>query len=79
MINKYCAFHFKTAVYDRIAVIRAGDILGALTGAGSEVGKIDIFDAHAYVAIARDSVDKALTCLKNGKIKGRSVMVRKSL
>jgi ATP-independent RNA helicase DbpA len=63
--------------------IRAGDILGALTGAGgitgSEVGKIDIFDAHAYVAVARDSVDKALTCLKNGKIKGRSVMVRKSL
>ena len=63
--------------------IRAGDILGALTGAGgiagSEVGKIDIFDAHAYVAVARDSVDKALACLKNGKVKGRSVMVRKSI
>jgi ATP-independent RNA helicase DbpA len=63
--------------------IRAGDILGALTGeggiAGTEVGKIDIFDAHSYVAIKRDSVDKALACLKNGKIKGRSVMVRKSL
>jgi len=63
--------------------IRAGDILGALTGeggiTGSEVGKIDIFDAHAYVAIARDSVDKALACLNKGKIKGRSVMVRKSL
>ena len=63
--------------------IRAGDILGALTGdagiAGSAVGKIDIFDAHAYVAITRVSADKALTCLKNGKIKGRSVMVRKSV
>lgn len=63
--------------------IRAGDILGALTGeggiAGSEVGKIDIFDAHSYVAIKRDSVDKALACLNNGKVKGRSVMVRKSL
>jgi ATP-independent RNA helicase DbpA len=63
--------------------LRAGDILGALTGeaglAGSEVGKIDIFDAHSYVAITRASVDKALTRLKVGKIKGRSVMVRKSL
>jgi ATP-independent RNA helicase DbpA len=62
--------------------VRPGDILGALTGdagiAGSEVGKIDIFDAHAYVAIKQDSVDKALACLRNGKIKGRSFMVRKS-
>ncbi len=62
--------------------VRPGDILGALTGAGgiagSEVGKIDIFDAHAYVAIKQASADKALSCLKNGKIKGRSFMVRKS-
>jgi ATP-dependent RNA helicase DbpA len=62
--------------------VRPGDILGALTGAGgiagSEVGKIDIFDAHAYVAIKQVSADKALSCLKNGKIKGRSFMVRKS-
>ncbi|MCX7085232.1 MAG: ATP-dependent RNA helicase DbpA [Methylococcales bacterium] len=60
--------------------VRPGDILGALTGAGgiagSEVGKIDIFDAHAYVAIKQESVDKALSCLKNGKIKGRGFMVR---
>lgn len=62
--------------------VRPGDILGALTGAagipGSEVGKIDIFDNHAYVAVKQASVDKALSCLKNGKIKGRSFMVRKS-
>lgn len=62
--------------------VRPGDILGALTGdggiAGNEVGKIDIFDAHAYVAIRRNSVDEALACLKNGKIKGRNFMVRKS-
>lgn len=62
--------------------VRPGDILGALTGdtgiAGSEVGKIDIFDAHAYVAIKRGSVDKALTCLRNGKIKGRHFKVGKS-
>jgi ATP-independent RNA helicase DbpA len=62
--------------------VRPGDILGALTGdggiEGSEVGKIDIFDAHAYVAIKQGSVDKALACLQKGKIKNRNFMVRKS-
>ncbi len=62
--------------------VRPGDILGALTGdkgiPGSEVGKIDIFDNHAFVAVKRDFVDKAITCLRNGKIKGRNFNVRKS-
>lgn len=62
--------------------VRPGDILGALTGdtgiSGTEVGKIDIFDNHAYVAIKQESVNAALTCLRNGKIKGRSFNVRKS-
>ena len=61
--------------------LRPGDILGALTGeggiAGSEIGKIDIFDDHAYVAINQESVDVALAWLKKGKIKGKSFMVRK--
>ena len=62
--------------------VRPGDILGALTGesgiTGSEVGQIDIFDGHAYVAIKQESADKALACLTKGKIKGRNFMVRKS-
>ena len=62
--------------------VRPGDILGALTGesgiSGSEVGQIDIFDGHAYVAIKQASADKALACLSKGKIKGRNFMVRKS-
>ena len=62
--------------------VRPGDILGALTGDGgmaaSEIGKIDIFENHAYVAIQRNRVDKALSALKNGKVKGRSFNVRKS-
>jgi ATP-independent RNA helicase DbpA len=62
--------------------MRPGDILGALTGtggiAGSEVGKIDVFEKQAYVAIKRDSADQALTCLRKGKIKGRNFNVRKS-
>ncbi|MBC8018739.1 MAG: ATP-dependent RNA helicase DbpA [Verrucomicrobia bacterium] len=61
--------------------MRPGDILGALTGeagiAGSEVGKIDVFDFHAYVAIMRASAAQALSCLSGNKIKGRFFKVRK--
>jgi len=61
--------------------LRPGDILGALTGeggiAGSEVGRIDVLDSHAYVAIARASAEQALTCLGRNKIKGRFYKVGK--
>jgi ATP-independent RNA helicase DbpA len=60
--------------------VRPSDILGALTGthgiAGSKVGKIDIFDHWAYVAISRDAVTPALKKLGEGKLKGRSFRVR---
>ena len=55
--------------------VRAGDILGALTGdagiAGKFVGKIDIYDRQAYVAIERSMIKQAHQCLKKGKLKGR--------
>ena len=61
--------------------MRPTDILGALTGsaglAGTSVGKIDIFDVRAYVAIERPLADKAIERLRSGKIKGRSFRVRK--
>ncbi len=61
--------------------VRPGDVLGALTGdAGidsSAVGKIDIMDYAAYVAIDQQMADKALGRLINGKIKGRRFKVRK--
>jgi ATP-independent RNA helicase DbpA len=61
--------------------MRPGDILGALTGeagiAGSEVGRIDVFDFHAYVAIMRASAALALSCLSGNKIKGRFFKVRR--
>jgi len=61
--------------------IRAGDILGALTkdaGLKSEViGKIDIGQMHSYVAIHKSQANNALSYLQNGKLKGRSVYVRK--
>jgi ATP-independent RNA helicase DbpA len=60
--------------------LRPGDILGALTGeggmAGSEVGRIDIFDSRAYVAIMRSSAGQALACLGRNRIKGRFFKVR---
>ena len=60
--------------------VRAGDILGALTGEGgiqgTEVGKINIFDNWAYVAVTRNVMKKAMRKLEQGKIKGRSFRVR---
>jgi ATP-dependent RNA helicase DbpA len=61
--------------------VRPGDLLGALTGeaglAGSQVGKIDIFDLCSYVAIERTALRQALNYLANGKVKGRSIRARK--
>jgi len=61
--------------------VRPGDILGALTGengiAGKAVGKINVFDNSAYVAVNRDVGKAALKKLGQGKLKGRSFRVRK--
>ncbi len=61
--------------------VRPGDILGALTGpegiAGKQVGKIDIFDNCAYVAVSRDAAKPALKKLVEGKLKGRSFRARR--
>jgi ATP-independent RNA helicase DbpA len=61
--------------------VRAGDILGALTSEsnlpGKQVGKIDIFDTLAYVAVERPVARQALKILGEGKIKGRRFRVKK--
>jgi ATP-independent RNA helicase DbpA len=60
--------------------LRAGDILGALTGesgiSGKQVGKIHLADNWAYVAVSRDVTQQALRKLGQGKMKGRSFRVR---
>ena len=60
--------------------VRPGDILGALTGdngiTGEQVGKINIYDNWAYVAVSRDAAQTALKKLGQGKLKGRSFRVR---
>ena len=55
--------------------VRAGDLLGALTGdaglKGSSIGKIDIYDRQSYVAIERVLIKEAHAQLSKGKIKGK--------
>ena len=61
--------------------IRAGDLLGALTGevglSGGQIGKIDIFDLSSYVAIERSALRQALDYLSQGRVKGRIIRARK--
>ena len=61
--------------------IRPGDILGALTAGdaldGKMIGKINIFDKNAYVAVQRPAAKQALRILGEGKIKGRKFRIRK--
>jgi ATP-dependent RNA helicase DbpA len=60
--------------------IRAGDVLGALTGEGGlskeQVGKINVNDFAIYVAVERSVAKKALAALNNGKVKGKTVKAR---
>ncbi len=60
--------------------VRPGDILGALTGdngiTGKQVGKINISDNWAYVAVSQAVFKSALKKISEGKLKGRSFRVR---
>jgi ATP-independent RNA helicase DbpA len=56
--------------------LRPGDILGALTGeagglAGDQIGKIEIHERFAYVAVAKNVSRRALDSLNQGRIKGK--------
>lgn len=60
--------------------IRAGDVLGALTGdagfAKEQVGKISVNEFSTYVAVERGIAHEALRRLNTGRVKGKSVKVR---
>ena len=60
--------------------IRAGDVLGALTGEAGftreQIGKIDVNEFSTYVAVARGIAQDAANRLDRGRIKGKSVRVR---
>ena len=61
--------------------LRAGDIVGALTGAdgipGTEIGKIQVGDHWAYVGVAHKHGKTAFNKLSQGKLKGRSFRVKR--
>lgn len=61
--------------------LRPGDIIGALTkDAGlpfEKIGKIDMFDFTAYVAVDKSIARAALQQLSEGKLKGRKFRARK--
>ncbi len=64
----------------RKSKIRPGDILGALTTAcgidGKLVGKIDVFDLFAYVAVDRSVAREAVEKLSKTPVKGKRFIVR---
>jgi ATP-independent RNA helicase DbpA len=57
--------------------IRAGDVLGALTGemgfTRAQVGKINVNDFSTYVAVDRAIAAQAVQRLNSGRVKGKSV------
>lgn len=61
--------------------IRPGDVLGALTKdlgfAGSQIGKINVNEFSTYVAVERSVAGAVLRGLNAGKVKGKSVKVRR--
>jgi ATP-independent RNA helicase DbpA len=62
--------------------MRAGDILGALTGdagrvKGTDIGKIEIHDRFSYVAVSKNIADMLIDRLRNGRIKGRKFRIEK--
>lgn len=61
--------------------LRPGDILGALTAKGgingSDVGKINVLDFVAYVAVNQSVANDAIRILNMGKVKGRTIKARK--
>jgi ATP-dependent RNA helicase DbpA len=60
--------------------IRAGDVLGALTGeagfAKEQVGKINVNEFSTYVAVERSIAREAVKRLSAGRVKGKMVKVR---
>ncbi len=61
--------------------LRPGDILGALTGeagfVAADIGRIEIHDRFAYVAVSRTIADAAHERLSTGRIKGRHFRVER--
>lgn len=62
--------------------ISKGDILGFLCKtcglAGSDIGRIDVYERYAYVAVRRGIADKVVKAAKGAKIKGVRTIIEKA-
>ncbi len=60
--------------------IRAGDVLGALTGdmgyTREQIGKINVNEFSTYVAVDRAIARQAADRLNSGRVKGKAVKAR---
>jgi ATP-dependent RNA helicase DeaD len=65
----------------RDAGVRPQDLVGAITGeagiAGREIGAIEIAERFSLVDVAGEAADAVINALRNAKIKGRKVKVRR--
>lgn len=59
--------------------VRPGDILGAIAGEtgmpGKLIGTIDLYDKYTFVEVPREYAAEVLHCMKNVKIKGKSINI----
>ena len=57
--------------------VKPGDILGAIAGesgiSGRLVGSIDMYDKYTFVEVPQDCAEDVLECMKNARIKGKSI------
>lgn len=62
--------------------VSVNHILGAVAGEtglpGKDFGRIEIYDQHSTVGVPKESVAHVIDCMKDAKIMGRKVTVRKA-
>jgi len=65
----------------RQAGIRPADLVGAITGEtgipSSQLGAIEIADRFSLVELPEDAVDDVVTALRQTKLRGQKVLVRR--
>ena len=65
----------------RAAGIRPQDLVGAIAGesrlSGRDIGAIEITDRFSLVEVPDDAVSEVIAALRNTRIKGRKVQVRR--
>lgn len=76
----WCSVYIGRGKKDKIS---KGDIAGFFMKKGNfspeDLGRIDVRDRYAYIAVKRKGIDKRLALLQKEKLKGQKVLIEKSL